>query len=135
MYVMSVTGVHIILRPAPRNMLWPTAIRCVAATLTFVFFIAKVFGDEVRHTVKRNMYLRSQSTPIHELVSRSRRHCAHVCSVTDGCESVNYDHQTSTCQLLESSQAWLIEQTSSDAILGGQMLTGKQQKYTFRSTI
>ena len=109
-------------------MLWSTAIRCAVVTLAILFFTAKVFGEEVKHTVKRNMYLWNNSTPIHERVSRSRRHCAQLCSVTDRCVSANYDQQTSTCQLLESSLAWLFEQPGNDAIVVNQMLTGKQQK-------
>ena len=110
-------------------MLWSTAIRCAVVTLVFVFVIAKVFGEEVKHTVKRNTYLWNNSTPIHERVSRSRRHCAQLCSVTGGCMSANYDQQTSTCQLLGSSPiAWLIEQPGNDAIVGNQTLTGEQHK-------
>ena len=59
----------------------------------------------------------------------SHRHCSQLCTADANCTAVNYNHDTSNCQLLSSKIVSLIAQSGSTVYMDNEILMGMSQPF------
>ena len=84
-------------------------------------------ANTVTYSKKANQYIDYQPDDIIAESSAvvSHRHCSQLCTADANCTAVNYNHDTSNCQLVKTGVVNLIVQSGSAAYLASERLFGK----------